>query len=159
MPLRIRWTSKEYIGVALMLLGACGIFQTIFIFVAIFALSIGNYLVVILVPIGVTIALYYGALIAFESFAQVERRAKLRTQYKKKSQKRPLLRSILDFPISKPLLVLFVLFTVFFLITYLVTNSFMDNIISFIITEFVSTLLCLLIANYLERAYAKISRY
>jgi hypothetical protein len=114
---------------------------------------------VILVPIGATIALYYGSLIAFESYAQVQRRAKLKTQYRKSKQKNSFLRSIIDFPISKPLVVLFILFTVFFIITYLITNSFMDNIISFIITEFVSTLLCLLIANFLERSYAKISRY
>lgn len=142
-----------------MLLGACGIFQTIFIFVAIFFLSVGNYLVVIIVPIGVTFALYYAALIAFESFAQVERRAKLRTQYKKSSQKQPFLRSILKFPISKPLIIIFILFTVFFIIVYLICNSFMDNNLSFVITEFTSTVLCLFIANFLERSYAKISRY
>ncbi|MHA1391002.1 MAG: hypothetical protein ACTSQT_02015, partial [Promethearchaeota archaeon] len=78
MPIRFRWSSKEYIPIALMLLGACGIFQVLFIFLAQFILGVGNYVVVILIPIGTTIALFFGVVIIFESFVQVEKKKKNR---------------------------------------------------------------------------------
>ncbi len=159
MPLRIRWRSKEYIGIALMLLGACGIFQTIIIFIAIYLLSIGNYLVIILIPIGTTIALYYGSLISFESFAQVERKTQLRTQFKKAKGKKGIIKSILNFPISKPLIILFIVFSIAFLISYSFCIFFYDNVLSFIITEFIGAFCSLLTANGLERNYAKVQRY
>jgi hypothetical protein len=159
MPLRIRWTSKEYIGIALMLLGVCGLFQALFIFIAIYLLSIGNYLVIILIPLGVTLALYYGSLIIYESFAQVERREKLRTQFRKSKGKRSVIRRILDFPISKPVLIIFIVFTISFLIIFPICINFVDNILSFIITEFSCTIISLLIANYFELGYGKVKRY
>ena len=51
MPLRIRWSSKEYMGIALMLLGGCGGVQLLFIAIAQYILSIGNFIVLILIPI------------------------------------------------------------------------------------------------------------
>jgi len=159
MPLRIRWGSKDYIGVALLLFGACGLFQTFIIFLAIYILNVGSYFVVILIPIGVTLALYYGSLISYESFAQVERRRLLKTQYRKKNPKRPIISALVTSPILKPLMVLFSSFLIFFLITFFICILFLDNIISFIITEFISTMLCLLIANYIERILAGVKRY
>ena len=159
MPLRIRWSSKEYIGIALMLLGVCGLFQSLYILLAIYLLSIGNYLVIILIPLGVTLALYYGSLIIYESFAQVERREKLKSQFRKTKGKRSIIRKIMDFPVSKPALILFIIFSIFFVIIYPICISFLDNILSFMITEFSCTIISLLIANYLERGYAKVQRY
>ncbi|MFX1395116.1 MAG: hypothetical protein ACFFAH_16305, partial [Promethearchaeota archaeon] len=78
MPLRIRWAQKEYFGVALMLFGGCGLIQLFFIFVAQYFLSIGNYLVVILIPIGATFALFYTSTIIFDSYAQVQRKRKIK---------------------------------------------------------------------------------
>ena len=43
MPIRFRWSSKEYISIAFMLFGACGIFQVLFIFLAQYILGVGNY--------------------------------------------------------------------------------------------------------------------
>jgi len=142
-----------------MLLGACGLFQSLFIFIAIYALSIGNYLVIIMIPIGVTLALYYGSLIMFESYAQVERREKLRTQFRSKKGKISIIRKILDFPISKPILILFILFFILFIIIYPVCITFVDNVLSFIITEFICSVIILLIANAFERGYARVQRY
>ncbi len=159
MPLRIRWKSKEYIGIALMILGACGLFQALFIFIAVYLLSIGNYFVIILIPLGVTLALYYGCIIIFESFAQVERTERLRTQFKKSRGKRSVIRKILDFPISRPIIITFVIFIIFFLIVFSICISFLDNVLSFIISEFLCTIISLLIANWTERSYAKVQRY
>ena len=159
MPLRIRWTSKEYIGIALMLLGVCGLYQALFIFIAIYLLSIGNYLVIILIPLGTAIALYYGSLVIYESFAEVERREKLRTQFRKRRGKRSSIRKILNFPIVKPILILFVVFLLLFIIIYSISIEFLDNILAFVLTEFLSTFISLLIANYFERGYARVQRY
>jgi hypothetical protein len=159
MPIRIRWSSKEYIGIAVMLLGACGLFQAIYIFIAIYLLSIGNYLVIILIPIGVTLALYYGSLIIFESFAQVERREMLRSQFKKSKGKKKFISNILNFPISKPILILFITFTLLFIIIFPICTSFIDNVLSFIIAEFSCSVISLLIANYFERGIAEVKRY
>ena len=70
MPIRIRWKSKEYFGIGLLLLGMCGFLQLFFIFIGQYFLEIGNYFVVILVPLGITLALFYASVIIFESYAQ-----------------------------------------------------------------------------------------
>ncbi len=104
MPIRFRWTSKEYMPIALMLFGVCGIFQVLFIVLAQFVLGVGNYLVVILIPVGTTIALFFGVVIIFESFVQVEKRKKMRSQFQKSRIGVSKFRAILHFPISKMLI-------------------------------------------------------
>jgi len=63
MPIKFRWSTKEYIPIAFMLFGACGLFQVFFIFVAQYFLGVGNHLVVILIPIGATVALFFGVVL------------------------------------------------------------------------------------------------
>jgi len=77
MPIRIRWKSKENLGIGLLLLGMSGIIQLLFIFIGQYFLEIGNYYVVILIPIGITVAIFFATMIIFESYAQIERREKL----------------------------------------------------------------------------------
>ena len=158
MPIRFRWSSKEYISIAFMLFGACGLFQVFFIFVAQYFLGVGNHLVVILIPIGATIALFFGVVIIFESFAQVEKRKKLKTQFSK-SQQISKIKKFLYFPIVRPLTITFPIFTILFFSTYGVCYIFLNNIMSFIIAENLATLISLLIANFIEKKYAKIQRY
>jgi hypothetical protein len=158
MPLNIRWKQKDYVGIALMLFGACGIFQAGIIFIAQYALSIGNFLVLILIPIGVTIALFYCSIIVFDSFAQVERRAKIRSQFRKLNENRRLQKFLL-FPIVRPLLILFSIFTGIFLISYFISYLYLTNIISFVIAENVGTFVCILVANLIEKSYGKVQRY
>ena len=159
MPIRFRWSSKEYIPIAFMLFGACGLFQVFFIFVAQYFLGVGNHLVVILIPIGATIALFFGVIIIFESFAQVERKKKLKTQFSKSLQKFSKIQKILYFPIVRPLTITFPIFTILFFSTYGVCYIFLNNIMSFIIAENLATITSLLIANFIEKKYAKIQRY
>ena len=158
MPIRFRWSSKEYISIAFMLFGACGLFQVFFIFVAQYFLGVGNHLVVILIPIGATVALFFGVVIIFESFAQVERMKKLKTQFSK-SQQISKIKKFLYFPIVRPLTITFPIFTILFFSTYGVCYIFLNNIMSFIIAENLATLISLLIANFIEKKYAKIQRY
>lgn len=158
MPMKVRWNSKEYKGIALMLLGGCGFFQIIFIFIAQYYFSIGNYLVITLIPAGVILALFFGSTIIFESFAQVERRERLRSQYKKSKGKKRLRRRFLELPITRPLLILFVVFSGFFFPTYFICVTFLNNINSFIIAETLSAVVCLLVANGIEKKFGKVRR-
>ena len=159
MPIRFRWSSKEYISIAFILFGACGLFQVFFIFIAQYFFGVGNYIVVILIPIGATVALYFGVIIIFESFAQVERKKKLKSQFSKSRPNVSKIQTFLNFPIVRPLTITFPVFTILFFITYGVCHTFLNNINSFIIAENLATLTSLLIANFIEKKYAKIQRY
>jgi len=159
MPIRFRWTSKEYIPIAFMLFGACGIFQVLFIFLAQYILGVGNYVVVILIPIGTTIALFFGVVIIFESFVQVENRKKFKNQFQKSRLESSKFRKILYFPIIRPIIIVFPVFAVIFISTYGISLIFLDNVIAFLIAENLATLISLLIANLIEKKYAKIKRF
>jgi len=156
MPIRFRWSSKEYIPIALMLLGACGIFQVLFIFLAQFILGVGNYVVVILIPIGTTIALFFGI---FESFVQVEKKKKNRNQFQKSRLESSKFRKLLYFPIIRPIIIVFPLFAVIFFSTYGISLIFLDNVMAFLISENLAAIISLLIANIIEKKYAKVQRY
>ena len=159
MPIRFRWSSKEYIPIALMLFGACGIFQVLFIFLAQFILGVGNYVVVILIPIGTTIALFFGVVIIFESFVQVEKRNKRRNQFQNSRLESSKFRKLLYFPIIRPIIIVFPMFAVIFIITYGISLIFLDNVMAFLISENVAAIISLLIANIIEKKYAKVQRY
>jgi hypothetical protein len=142
-----------------MLLGVCGLFQTLFVFIAQYFLGVGNYIVVILIPVGATIALFFGVILIFESFVQVERRKQLKTQFKKSRQAGSKFRSFLRFPIVRPIIVVFPIFTALFFTSYGICITFLDNVIAFLISENIATLVSLLIANFIEKKYAKIKKF
>ena len=142
-----------------MLLGACGIFQALFIFLAQFILGVGNYVVVILIPIGTTIALFFGVVIIFESFIQVEKRKKNKSQFQKSRLELSKFRKILYFPVIRPIIIVFPIFTAIFISTYGISLIFLDNVMAFLISENVAAIISLLIANLIEKKYAKVSRY
>ncbi len=159
MPIRIRWKSKEYFGIGLLLLGMCGMFQLFFIFVGQYFLGIGNYFVVILLPIGIWAALFFATTIIFESYAQVERREKLRSQFKKSGSKHSTVTKFLIFPITKPMLIIFILFNVFFFSSFFICYLFLNSTLSFLLAENISAIVCLLVANLIERNYGRITRF
>jgi hypothetical protein len=142
-----------------MLFGVCGLFQTFFIFIAQYFLGVGNYIVVILIPVGATIALFFGVVLIFESFVQVEKRKKLKTQFQKSRQSGSKLRRFLYFPIVRPIIIIFPIFAVIFFATFGISLAFLDNVMSFLVAENVATLISLLIANFIEKKYAKIQKF
>ncbi|MBD3340131.1 MAG: hypothetical protein GF353_13540 [Candidatus Lokiarchaeota archaeon] len=158
MPLRIRWTQKENLGVALIFLGGCGLFQALIIFIAQFILSVGNYFAVILIPIGVTFALFYSAMVIYDSFAQVAQRRRIKNRFRKLKRKSKLFRSLTS-PTARPLTIIFIIFIAIFLLSYIIIVLFLSNTISFIIAENIATLFCVFVANLLENQYAKLRRY
>ena len=158
MPLNIRWINKDYLSIALMLFGACGIFQALIIFVAQYLFGIGNILVIVIIPIGVTIALFYCSIIIFDSFAQVERRKKIKSQFQK-SRQFSKIKIFLFFPIIRPLLIIFTIFIAIFLASYFIIFFYLNPIFSFIIAENIAAFVCLLVANLIEKSYGKVQRY
>jgi len=159
MPIKVRWRSKEYIGIGLLLLGMSAVLQLFLIIIGQYALGIGNYFVVILIPIGMTLAVFYAAMIIFESYAQVERREKLRSQFRKSKVDLSGLKQFLNFPITKPLIIIFLVFLPVFFISFYVCTLFMNATISFLTAENISAIICLLIANIIEKSYGKVQRY
>ena len=105
------WATISQAPFAFMILGACGFFQILFIFIAQYLLSFGSHYVVILIPIGATIALYFGATMIFEAYAQIERKKQLKTQFQKSRVYSSTLKRILNFPVVRPLLIMFIFFT------------------------------------------------
>lgn len=159
MPIRIRWLSKEYFGIGLLLLSICGIFQLFFIFIGQYFLAMGNHIIVILIPIGIWVALFFATLIIFESYAQVERREKLRSRFRKAIIKSSKLKKFLNFPITKPLLIIFILYNGFFFSIFFICVLFLNNSIAFLFAENLSAVFCLLIANLIEKNYGRVKRY
>jgi len=142
-----------------MLFGVCGLFQTLFVFIAQYILGVGNYIVVILIPVGSTIALFFGVILIFESFVQVEKRNQLKTQFRKSRQAGSKFRSFLQFPIVRPIIIVFPIFTALFFIAYGICITLLDNVIAFLISENIATLVSLLVANFIEKKYAKIKKF
>jgi hypothetical protein len=159
MPLKIRWTSKEYIHFAILLFSACGLFQVLYIYLGQYILDVGNYIVVILIPTGVVVALFFASIIIFEAFAQVERNARLRRQFKKSKGYSSRMKSFLYFPIVRPLFITFIFFTVFFFVIYSISLIFLSPQNSYLLAEVSSGIICLLIANLFEKNYAKVRRF
>ena len=159
MPLKIRWSSKEYISIALILLGGCGLFQVLYIAISQYLLSIGNYLIITIIPLGTTFALYFATLMIYEAFAQVERTDKIKRQYIKSRSYSSKIKAILNNSIARPLLITFAFFTIIFFITYFISVSFINRQLSFMLAEIIAGVICLLIANYFEKNYAKVRRF
>jgi len=158
-PIRIRWKSGDYLPIALIMFGLCGLFQLIFIFAAQYFLKIGNYFVIIIIPIAVSAALFYASKIIFESFAQVERRKKLKNQFKRSKRIDSKFYKIFQFPITKPLLITFGIFTGLFIGGYIICILYLNSIFSFLIAENLGAIVCLIFADYFEKNYAKIRRF
>ena len=137
----------------------CGLLQLFIIFLGQYFLGIGNYFVVILLPIGIWAALFYATTIIFESYAQVERREKLRSQFKKSGSKYSKVTNFLKFPITKPMLIILILFIAFFFSSFFICYLFFNGTISFLLAENISAIVCLLVANLIERNYGRIRRF
>jgi hypothetical protein len=159
MPLKIRWSSKEYIHSAILLFAACGLFQVLYIYLGQYFLEVGNYVIVIIIPTGVVVALFFASIIIFEAFAQVERHKKLKRQFKKSKGYTSRIKNFFYFPVVRPLLITFIFFTVFFFIIYSISLIFITPENSYLLAEISSGIICLLIANLFEKNYAKVRRF
>jgi hypothetical protein len=155
MPIRIRWNHGKFLGLGLMIIGLCGLFQVIYIILAQYIFLIGSLYAIILIPIGATIGLILSAIIIFEGIAEVDRRRKIKSQFRKKSDKDS---KFFSLPIVRPLLICFISFTLIYILSFSLSLITLTSLQSFIIAENISTISCIFIANFIERNWAKIKR-
>ncbi|MFX0076409.1 MAG: hypothetical protein ACFE96_13285, partial [Candidatus Hermodarchaeota archaeon] len=95
----------------------------------------------------------------FESFMQVEKRRKLKTQFQKSKQSGSKLRMFLYFPIVRPVIIVFPIFAAVFFATFGVCTTFLNNVMSFLVAENLATIISLLIANFIEKKYARVQKF
>ncbi|OLS15819.1 MAG: hypothetical protein RBG13Loki_0553 [Promethearchaeota archaeon CR_4] len=154
MPIRIRWFQGKHLGVAFILFGIAGLFQTLFIFHGQYLSGVGSTPVVTLIPIIATICIGYSAAILFEARSQRSRDNQFRKGYKNKGGK--LLQSDLIFPVVLPLTI----FGVIYLIAFAIAISAGTPMVSFLIAENSAAIGVLIVANLLGiRIAPNVKRY
>lgn len=162
MPIKLNWVKGKNVGLALIFLGIMGILQVIFIIIAQYALEIGSIFVVVIIPIGVILATFYGVIVIFESRTEMSQyRTTHKTHRKKKIQKNNL-RNLIDkinWTFARPILIIVGVFVGSFWITYLILFSIIDDItIVFVIAENAGAILSLVIATYFETSTTRKTR-
>lgn len=156
MPIRIRWLSGKHLGLAFMIVGLCGLFQVIFIALAQYVFLIGSLFAVYLIPLGAVVGLVLASVIIYESIADVERRKKIKSQFRKKGEKKS---TFWSFPITKPIIICLGSFSLMFILVYAISiAAALTSFQSFIIAENAATIICIFIAHLVERMWAKIKR-
>lgn len=154
----IRWISKENIGIALILLGACGFLQIFYVFISQYFLSVGSYLVIVIISSGATVCLFFASIVLYESFDQISRRKNLKSQFHRFQKEHPAFQKFLDFPITKPLILISIVFSLMFIISFPISNIYLDSKMSYIMAENIGVIVCLFVANFIEKNYARLKR-
>jgi len=152
---KLNWSKGKNLGLALIFLGIIGLTQVIFITIAQYGLSIGSPYFVIFIPLGVTLALFYGVITIFESSTSMAKYRGAR-QFSTKNTKNsaPFLQSQ-QWTILRPIIIIIISFSVVFLFTYLIADYWLEAGNSFIIAENLGAILALVVATYIETAQAR----
>jgi hypothetical protein len=148
MPIKINWTNGKYLGMSLLYFGIMGLTQAlIFIPIGQYVINVGSLYVVIMLPVGITLAMTYSTQILYESYLQVRTR-----NVKKYRNIQTKIRFGLESEMIKSMLVIIISFAIIFGITYAITNN-LAPINSFVVSENVSAIGTLVIASILESQF------
>lgn len=150
MPVKIYWMRGRNLGLALIFLSLVGFIQVIFIIIAQYGLQIGSQEIVILVPLGVTIALFYAVIVVFESWANITKYREARPFSQKKSKTIRFLQRY-NWILLRPVGVIILGFMILFAITLGITQG-LDQSLRYVIAENVGAIGGLLLATYIESA-------
>lgn len=148
MPIKINWTNGKFLGISLFYLGIMGLTQAlIFIPIGQYLINVGSLYVVILLPIGISLAMTYATQILYESYIQIK--TKKVKKYRSFSSK-----PILGFEpeVIKSMIVIIVSFTAIFGLSYAISQS-LSPINSFVVSENISAIGTLVIASILESQF------
>lgn len=141
MPIRVQWFKGRYIGLSLFYFGIMGLVQSVlFIPFGQYIMSIGSLYVLILLPLGVTLAMTYSTQILYEGYAQ---------QYSRSRRKAKDLLFGMEKDIFKPIIIISVGFTIIFFIANSLLGT-MESINAFVISENIAAIGVLIIATVLE---------
>ena len=165
MPIKLQWTRGKNLGLALIFLGVMGFVQVIFVTIAQYAMEVGALYYTFLIPIGVTLALFYSTIVIFESSTSMQKYRSSRTYTKKKKSTSKMdIQAMVDkIPIDKaylrPVLIVIIGFSILFGITYLITKDSIDEMSTvFIVCENVGAIGSLLLATYVEMENSRKAR-
>ncbi len=114
MPIRLNWLRGRNFGLGMIFLGVIGLTQVIFIIIAQYGLQIGSADLVTLIPIGVTLALFYSIVIIFESNTFMTKYRETRSYGSKKNKEEEVSRAII-WIFARPIVIVVVVFVIFFL--------------------------------------------
>lgn len=153
MPIRIRWNKGQFLGIMLMFFAACGLYQVVYIAHGQYLADVGSFYAVILVPVGVTLALTFCAVIVYEALAQRKRTARIRKMHGKgqfQGQKIPFYKTMSFIALAST----FILFFLFYLVAYAISATSLPALNSFIIAENVGAIGALVVVSLFEQSYA-----
>lgn len=148
MPIKINWANGKFLGISLFYLGIMGLTQAlIFIPIAQYVINVGSLYVVILLPIGVSLAMTYATQILYEAYIQI--RTKKVKKYRNVSSK-----SMIGFEpeVIKSMIVIIISFAAIFGLSYAITHS-LSPISAFVVSENISAIGTLVIASVLETQF------
>jgi hypothetical protein len=144
---KINWSRGINLGIYLFYFGVMGLTQSLLIIpVAQYILQVGSLYVLVLVPIGITLAMTYGGQMMHEIYSQV--------RIKKQSKNRPKPgEDGVSKTIYEPLLIVIGSFLAIFWIVYAICIENMASINAFVIAENIAAIGVLVIATILENQY------
>ncbi|MHA1732070.1 MAG: hypothetical protein ACTSU5_09005 [Promethearchaeota archaeon] len=153
MPIRIRWSKGEFLGLAFVFLGIMMLFQLLFIVHGQYITSVGSIYAIILVPVGVSLSLTFATIIVYEALAQRARTSRIRKTHGKGKMaiERPPFWKTHTF---HSCVSVFVLFFLFYLAAFAVTIEYLESMQSFIIAENSGAIGTLVVVSLFESQYA-----
>jgi hypothetical protein len=148
MPIKLNWTRGRNLGLALIFLSIIGLTQVVIIAIAQYGMKIGSRYLVIFIPIGVTLALFYSVIIYMESRTTIAKYRETRPFIQKKAKQLPFAQRI-NLDLIRPVLVIVITFAILFGLTVAVTQK-LDPHVSFVIAENVGAIGAIILASYVE---------
>ena len=148
MPIKLNWTRGRNLGLALIFLSLIGFLQIIFIIIAQYAMKVGSQAIVVFVPLGVTLALFYAIIIIFESKTSISKYREARTYLQKKKINASFSEKI-NMALVRPFLMIIIAYGILFGISVAATNK-LEATISYVISSNIGAIGSLLFAAYIE---------
>jgi hypothetical protein len=148
MPIKLNWTRGRNLGLALIFLSLIGFLQVIFIIIAQYGMKVGSQAIVIFVPMGVTLALFYAIIIIFESKTSISKYREARTYLQKKKSQATFVDKI-NWPLVRPFVMIVISFGVLFGLSVWASHK-LEPTISYVISSNIGAIGSLLFAAYIE---------
>lgn len=156
---KLNWFRGKSLGLSLIYFGIMGLFQIIFMVIALYGLQIGSRPILILVPLGVIFATLFSVIILFESnttklqnLKKNPHKGKKRRSKKKASAFISTISTLWKNAYIRPVFLTMVVFGVVFGISYGVFSVFVDEISTlFVISDNFGAVGSLLFASYFDK--------
>lgn len=162
MPLKVNWLRGRYFGLMLFYLGLCGLCQSLIIMpIGQYVMQIGSIYVLLLLPIGVSIAMTFSSQIIYEIHAKNQVRKLKKYKPKKNSSSTIQLpfNISLDKDVFRPIIIVILGFLIIFAFSYSIISSSIEAVNAFVIAENIGAIGVLIIATIMESQLNPSKRY